>query len=142
VKSRHKAMTAWAMLQILQRNRSFGRWIGEWSSPAVLDDILGCDRRDAVSTAASAPVVRHPIMVWAYVAAAMEAEFPRDAHRQANPDRAAYLRHLADIGYVLSDVEQLVIDNAKASDTETDDTDSVADTYDAMAEEVTPADTA
>ena len=124
MKSRHKAMTAWALLQILQRNRSFGRWIGEWSTPAVLDEILGCDRADAISTAATAPAVRHPIMVWAYVAAAMEAEFPRDAHRQANTDRAEYLRHLAGIGYVLSDVEQLVIDNApKANNTETDDAD-------------------
>ena len=45
VKSRHKAMTAWALLQILQRNRSFGRWIGEWGAPPVLGEILGCDRR-------------------------------------------------------------------------------------------------
>jgi len=144
VKSRHKAMTAWAMLQILQRNRSFGRWIGEWSTPAVLDEILGCDRRDAVSTAATAPAVRHPIMVWAYVAAAVEAEFPRDAHRQANTDRAAYLRHLAGIGYVLSDVEQLIIDNApKASstDTDSDDADDDGPSADQSAEEVTPADT-
>jgi hypothetical protein len=47
------------------------------------------------------------------------------------------------IGYVLSDVEQLVIYNAaNASDTETDDTDSIADTDDGKDEEVTPADTA
>ncbi|HEY5148883.1 MAG TPA: ParB N-terminal domain-containing protein [Mycobacterium sp.] len=145
VKSRHKAMTGWAMLQILQRNRSFGRWIGEWSTPAVLDDILGCDRAEAVSTAASAPAVRHPIMVWAYVAAAMESEFPRDAHRQANTDRAEYLRHLAAIGYVLSDVEQLVIDNAPtANSAETEDAgkadeDGLADD---TTEEVTLAGTA
>src|SRR6185295_15155697 len=86
VKSRHKAMTAWALLQVLRRNRSFGRWIGEWGSPTVLGDILGCDRAEAIRTVAAAPAVRHPIMVWAYVAAAVESEFPPDAHRQASTD--------------------------------------------------------
>ncbi len=79
------------------------------------------------------------------MAAALEAEFPRDAHRQANTDRAEYLRHLAGIGYVLSDVEQLIIDNAKTNHIETDDAekaddDGIAD--DDTAEGVTPADTA
>ena len=46
--------------------------------------------------------------------AAQEAEFPRDAHRQQNSDRAAYLQHLAGLGYVLSDVEQLTVENARA----------------------------
>ncbi len=73
----------------------------------------------------------------------MEAEFPRDAHRQANTDRAGYLRHLAGIGYVLSDVEQLVIDNPpKPDSTETYDADEEGSSDDDTAEEVTPADTA
>ncbi len=101
VKSRHKAMTGWAMLQILQRNRSFGRWIGEWNSPPVLGDILGCDRRDAITTATKAPAVRHPVMVWAYLAAAQEAEFPRDAHRQANTDLLTELPDLIPRGSAL-----------------------------------------
>ncbi len=73
----------------------------------------------------------------------MEAEFPRDAHRQANTGRAAYLRHLAAIGYVLSDVEQLVIDNASnANSAETKDADDDGLPADDTTEEVTPADTA
>ena len=47
--------------------------------------------------------------------AAQEAEFPRDAHRHTNTDRAGYLQHLAGLGYVLSDVEQLIVDNATAN---------------------------
>ena len=62
-----------------------------------------------------APAARHPVMAWSYVVAAQEAEFPRDAHRQNNTDRAAYLQHLAGLGYVLSDVEQLIVDNATAN---------------------------
>ena len=47
-----------------------------------------------------------------------QAEFPRDAHRHTNTDRAAYLQHLAGLGYVLSDVEQLIVDNATANNRE------------------------
>ena len=81
-------MTAWALERILHRDRSFARWIGEWGTPPVLGEILGCDTTEAISTATTSPASRHPIMAWSYVVAAQEAEFPRDAHRQNNTDRA------------------------------------------------------
>ena len=75
----------------------------------------GPEAGEAISTAISTPAVRHPVMAWAYLVAAQEAEFPRDAHRQNNSDRAGYLQHLVGLGYVLSDVEQLIVDNAAAN---------------------------
>ena len=51
-------------------------------------------------------------MLWAQVATANEEDLPRDAHRQRSPCRARYLRHLQSLGYVLSDVEQMILDNA------------------------------
>ena len=110
-KTRHKQMTGWAISQILRRDRSLARWIGQYGSAPVLGEILGCEPHDAIDTAVAAPANRHPIMLWAYTAAAYEDEFHRDAHRQVCPERAGYLRHLAGLGYTLSDVEQQVIDN-------------------------------
>ena len=66
-------------------------------------------------------------------AAAQEAEFPRDAHRHTNTDRAGYLQHLPGPGYVLSDVEQLIADNVKPNE---ENTVSPADLE--QPEEVTP----
>jgi hypothetical protein len=81
-------------------------------------------------------------MLWAYLAAAIEAEFPLDAHRHNNADRAGYLRHLNDLGYVHSDVEQLIIDNARnttiTNDAENTDRPNDSDSE----EEMMPTDTA
>jgi len=52
---------------------------------------------------------------------------PRDAHRDTNRRRADYLRHLEQIGYVLSDVEQLVITRAYPDDNPTDPSTSDTD---------------
>ncbi len=51
-------------------------------------------------------------MLWAQVATANEEDLPRDAHRDRSPCRAQYLQHLQSLGYVLSDVEQMILDNA------------------------------
>ena len=111
-RSRHKAMTGWALRQVLGRDRGFARWIGEWNPPTVLGELLGCEPGDAVDVSVTAPPVRHSVMLWAYVVAAVESEFVRDAHRQADAHRAGYLRHLASLGHALSDVERRVVDNA------------------------------
>lgn len=57
-----------------------------------------------------APTVPDTVMIWAQVVAAYEASYNRDAHRDTNTGRAAYLRHLAALGYTLAPVEQMVID--------------------------------
>ena len=109
-KTRHKQMTAYALRQLLARDRTVTDWFTDhpWPSgqPAVLADLLG---EDPISTALAASTARQPIMLWAYVAAAHEKDMPRDAHRDHNPARADYLRHLTDLGYVPADVEQRII---------------------------------
>jgi len=110
VKSRHKAMTGWALHQVIQRDPTFCRWAGEYySRPAILAELLGGDPRQIT---ADTPAARHGMILWAQVATANEEDLPRDAHRQRAPSRARYLRHLQTLGYVLSDVEQMILDNA------------------------------
>jgi len=110
VKSRHKAMTGWALHQVIQRDPTFCRWAGEYySRPAILAELLGGDPRQVT---ADTPAARHGVILWAQVATANEEDLPRDAHRQRSPSRAQYLRHLQSLGYVLSDVEQMILDNA------------------------------
>lgn len=111
-KPRHKAMTSYALRQLLTRDRTVTDWFNDhpWPTgePAVLAEILG---EDPVTTATNAPATRQPIMLWAYVVAAHEKAMPRDAHRDHNPGRADYLRHLIDLGYVPADVERRIIAN-------------------------------
>ena len=110
VKSKHKAMTGWALEQVVQRDPTFCRWAGEhYSRPAILAELLGGDPRQVT---ADTPAARHGVILWAHVATANEEDLPRDAHRQRSPYRARYLRHLQTLGYVLSEVEQMIIDNA------------------------------
>ena len=110
VKSRHKAMTGWALHQVIQRDPTFCRWAGEYySRPAILAELLGGDPRQVT---ADTPAARHGVILWAQVATANEEDLPRDAHRQRAPSRARYLRHLQTLGYVLAEVEQMILDNA------------------------------
>ena len=110
VKSKHKAMAGWALEQVIQRDPTFCRWAGEYySRPAILAELLGGDPRQIT---ADTPAARHGLILWAQVATANEEDLPRDAHRDRSPPRARYLRHLQSLGYVLSDVEQMILDNA------------------------------
>ena len=110
VKSRHKAMTGWALHQVIQRDPTFCRWAGEYySRPAILAELLGGDPRQVT---ADTPAVRHGLILWAQVATANEEDLPRDAHRERSASRARYLRHLQTLGYVAAEVEQMIIDNA------------------------------
>ncbi len=110
VKSRHKAMTGWALHQVIQRDPTFCRWAGEYYlRPAILAELLGGDPRQVT---ADTPAARHGVILWAQVATANEEDLPRDAHRERSPSRARYLRHLQTLGYVLSEVEQMIVDNA------------------------------
>ncbi len=110
VKSKHKAMAGWALQRVIQRDPTFCRWAGEYySRPAILAELLGGDPRQIT---ADTPAARHGLILWAQVATANEEDLPRDAHRQRSPSRARYLQHLQSLGYVLSDVEQLILDNA------------------------------
>ncbi len=110
VKSRHKAMAGWALHQVIQRDPTFCRWAGEYySRPAILAELLGGDPRQVT---ADTPAARHGVILWAQVATANEEDLPRDAHRQRAPSRARYLRHLQTLGYVLAEVEQMILDNA------------------------------
>ncbi len=110
VKSKHKAMARWALHQVIQRDPTFCRWAGEYySRPAILAELLGGDPRQVT---ADTPAARHGLILWAQVATANEEDLPRDAHRQRAPSRARYLRHLQTLGYVLAEVEQMILDNA------------------------------
>ncbi len=110
VKSKHKAMAGWALERVIQRDPTFCRWAGEYySRPAVLAELLGGDPRQIT---ADTPATRHGLILWAQVATANEEDLPRDAHRDRSPCRAQYLQHLQSLGYVLSDVEQMILDNA------------------------------
>ena len=110
VKSRHKAMAGWALHQVIQRDPTFCRWAGEYySRPAILAELLGGDPRQVT---ADTPAARHGVILWAQVATANEEDLPRDAHRERSPSRARYLQHLQTLGYVLAEVEQMILDNA------------------------------
>jgi len=110
VKSKHKAMAGWALERVIQRDPTFCRWAGEYySRPAILAELLGGDPRQIT---ADTPPARHGLILWAQVATANEEDLPRDAHRNRSPYRAQYLQHLQSLGYVLSDVEQMILDNA------------------------------
>jgi len=110
VKSKHKAMAGWALQRVIQRDPTFCRWAGEYySRPAILAELLGGDPRQVT---ADTPAARHGTILWAQVATANEEDLPRDAHRDRSPSRARYLQHLQSLGYVLSDVEQMILDNA------------------------------
>lgn len=111
-KPRHKQMAGYALRQLLGRDRTVTDWFNDhpWPTgePAVLAEILG---DDPVATALASPAARHTVMLWAYVVAAHEKDMPRDAHRDHNPGRADYLRHLAALGYIPADVEQRIVTN-------------------------------
>ncbi len=110
VKSKHKAMAGWALERVIQRDPTFCRWAGEYySRPAILAELLGDDPRQVT---ADTPAARHGLILWAQVATANEEDLPRDAHRERSPSRARYLQHLQSLGYVLSHVEQMILDNA------------------------------
>jgi len=110
VKSKHKAMAGWALQRVIQRDPTFCRWAGEYySRPAILAELLGGDPRQVT---ADPPAARHGLILWAQVCCANEEDLPRDAHRDRSPCRAQYLQHLQSLGYVLSDVEQMILDNA------------------------------
>ena len=114
-RSRHQDMTAYALHQVLTRDATVTAWLTDWAHrDRVLTDVLG---DDPIDTATAAIGQRRLVMLWAYVVAAHEHAMPRDAHRDTDHRRADYLRHLEQIGYVLSDVEQLVITRAYPDDT-------------------------
>jgi len=118
VKSRHKAMAAWALSQVVNRDPTYSLWAADYyQNRPTLAAILGAD--PAPYTAA-APANMHGMILWTHVVCAHEEELPRDSHRQVNKSRAAYLSHLQTLGYVLSAVEQQIIDNT--APTATDDT--------------------
>jgi len=138
VKSKHKAMAGWALERVIQRDPTFCRWAGEYySRPAILAELLGGDPRQVT---ADTPAARHGLILWAQVATANEEDLPRDAHRERSPSRARYLQHLQSLGYVLSDVEQMILDNAAderpTGTSSGEQTDAAADEQDA---EVTAA---
>lgn len=111
VKSRHKAMAAWALSQVVHRDPTYSLWAADYyQNKPTLAAILGAD--PAPYTAA-APNAAHGMILWTHVVCAHEEELPRDSHRQVNHSRAAYLSHLQTLGYVLSAVEQQIIDNTQ-----------------------------
>ena len=110
VKSRAKAMTAWRWQESSSAIRFSGGGAGNpWHRSPVLVELLG---ENPGQVAADTPPPRHGPILWAHVVTAYEEAFNRDAHRQTDRSRAAYLEHLRAIGYDLADVEQRSIDNA------------------------------
>ncbi|MGI8416704.1 MAG: ParB/RepB/Spo0J family partition protein [Nakamurella sp.] len=108
-KTQQKAMTEWALLQILSRDYFVTSWLADRSKVSAhpLDEILGSEQPTGVAT--SAPVSRQPIMLWAYAVAAHEDTYHRDSHRQADASRAGYVRHLLDLGYTPAETDRLVM---------------------------------
>jgi len=124
VKSRQKVMAAWALERVVNRDATFCRWSDHTADPKILAGLLGDNPR---ASTAAAPPTQHPIILWAHVVTAYESEFARDSHRHKNTERAAYLTHLTAIGYVLSEVEQIILDNSqpKVSAADVDEADEV-----------------
>ena len=74
------------------------------------------DRTAALALASDASDARLPLVLFAQVAASVEARFgERQGWRHPAPALAAYLRFLATCGYGLSEVEQEVADTAEGS---------------------------
>ena len=102
-------MAAWALTQVVNRNTTYSLWAADYyQNKPTLAAILGADPRPF---AAAAPASLHGMILWTHVVCAHEESLPLDAHRQVDRGRAAYLLHLQTLGYVLSAVEQQVIDN-------------------------------
>ena len=109
VKSRHKQMAAWALACVVSGDWTYLREADRLMRSAVLTAILDGQPGEVI---AAAPPARHPVMLWAHVVAAYEQDYPRDCHRRPDTARAAYLTHLHELGYPLSDIEQHMIDAA------------------------------
>lgn len=111
-------MTGWAVDQILARDRAVTGWLNDHSiaSAPPLADILGSETPMDVVAAATPPTLR-TLMVWAYVVAAHEFDYPRDAHRSPHHmARAGYLRHLVDLGYTPAETDRLVLGEQHLND--------------------------
>ena len=115
-------MSAWAVDQILTRDRAVTSWLNDHSisSAPPLAEIIGTEQ--PITTATTAPVNRRSLMLWAYAVAAHEFDYPRDAHRTPNNYRAAYLRHLVDLGYTPAETDRLVMGEQHLADDLADDT--------------------
>lgn len=109
VKSRSKQMAAWALARVVSGDWTYLRSADNLMRSAVLGQILDGDPGTVI---AAAPATRHGVILWAHVAAAYEQDYPRDCHRYPDAARAAYLTHLHELGYPLSDIEQHIIDAA------------------------------
>lgn len=105
-KPRYKTMTAWALARLAQRDTIYTNEVAAWPTTEILRGITGS--KDPDREAAAAAPTRHPLLVWATLVAAYEARYPKDAHRSASSDRALYLDHLADLGYQLSETDEIV----------------------------------
>ncbi len=104
-------MAGWALERVIQRDPTFCRWAGEYySRPAILAELLGGDPRQIT---ADTPAARHGVMLWAQVATPTRRTC-RETRTGTAPRiaPAQYLQHLQSLGYVLSDVEQMILDNA------------------------------
>ncbi|VTU41375.1 plasmid partitioning protein (plasmid) [Variovorax sp. PBS-H4] len=112
----HKAMTAWATAQIIGCRSPHRHWTGDGPLATILGTLAvtstyGNLIDDAATAQKAGPAMHGPIL-WAHVAAAYEATTGKDLHRERDTGRADYLRHLQDLGYVLSEPEQLAVTNA------------------------------
>ena len=106
-KKHAKTIAAWALAQVIGRDRTYARWVSTWGEPKTLARILGATDPD--QHCRDAAPTRHGALLWAQLCAAYETEFTKDAWRRTDPHRAAYLRHLVSLGYTPCDTEQLMI---------------------------------
>jgi len=139
-----KAMTAWAIEQIIRRTSAHRHWDGGFDSlPAILGNLArtGPYGLDHTATAEHVAPTMHGPILWAHVVAAIEDGTHKDFHRQRDTARADYFRHLETLGYVLAEPERLAVERAYPPQEDADPTvDGPADAADDIQEDE-PAET-
>lgn len=117
-KKHAKTASAWALARLVTRERTLIHRLADHGTADVLGELLGSEHApDRVLT--DAPAARHPMLLWATVAAVYEATITKDIWRRPVNSRTeitAYLTHLVDLGYTPCEAEALMINGPADND--------------------------
>lgn len=126
-KKHAKTAPAWALARLVTRERTLIYRLADHAAADVLGELLGSEHApDRILI--NAPAARHPMLLWATVAAVYESVMTKDIWRRPASSRAdvtTYLAHLVELGYSPCETEALMIngpaDDERAIDADLDE---------------------
>lgn len=124
-----KTAAAWALARIATREHTLIWRLHDHTVDPILAELLG-EQHSPARVLRGAPAARHPMLLWAAVAATYESVMPKDVWRRSLSSRKSeteYLAHLVDLGYVPCDTETRMIADLTSDDGQDDE---AADLYD------------